>query len=123
MARPTKYKKIYCKRAKEHLAKGYSIKSLSGLFKVNYSTIQLWMQRADKEFSVSIEEGRSLGEALYIKKGLAMIDGSNKGNAQILMFFMKNLYPKWKENPDGTSQDTPVTINFFSKKPEDGEGA
>lgn len=108
--RPTKYKKIYCKRAKEHLAQGYSIKSLSGLFNVAYSTIQLW-QKANEEFSVSIDIGRSLGEQFYIDRAIKLIKG-DKGSSDMLKFMMKNLYKNYKDNPDTDQEVQAININF-----------
>lgn len=109
LGRPPKYKKIYCKQAKEHLAKGFSIKSLAGLFDIVPGTIQHWKD-SHPDFLSSIKKGRSLGEQFYLKKAHGLVDG-NKGSSDMLKFLMKNLY-QFSENPNATENESKININF-----------
>ena len=116
MARPTKYKKIYAKRAKDHLAQGNSVRSLAALFEVTESTIHEWRKHFT-EFSDNINIGQSMSHQFYIDKAKGLIDG-NKGSEKTLFFMMKNIL-KYSDNPvvDEKEQQQPV-FNFFTNPPK-----
>lgn len=57
MSRPTKYKKEYCQKLIEHMAKGYSFESFSAVVNVNQDTLHEWAKpKVSVEFSEAKKE-------------------------------------------------------------------
>lgn len=112
--RPTKYKPSMGKKARDLLANGYSNRVVAGLLGIDESTFYDWL-KLNPRFTKYISEGRAQGEKHYIDCADRMIQGG-KGNAQALMFMMKNIY-RWSDNPViDEAEEKDVTVNFIVKK-------
>lgn len=117
--RPAKYKPIYCKRARQYLAKGYSKRATAGLLEINEDTFYEWI-KVHPEFKEAVQLGSQHGEAMYISKALGMIDG-NKGSFQALQYIMSNVF-KWRSEPKEEQEDSKVIqVTFAVDKPEDSD--
>lgn len=79
MARPTKYKKAYCKVAEDTLAEGFSIAVVAANLDVCRDTIYEWA-KIHAQFSDSIKAGFSKGQAYYERLLKAKVSGQKVKN-------------------------------------------
>lgn len=115
--RPTKYKPIMCKRAKDYLAEGYSKRATCGLLGINDDTFYAWIKQYP-DFSDCVDQGSRLGEAMYIKKAQRLVDGE-KGCFPALAYLLTNLYRYRSEPKDEVEDSKPINIHFSLDKPKD----
>ena len=96
--RPTKYKKVYCKRIKELMAEGLSKEACAGELKINKDTLYEWIKKYP-EFSDSIKEGEALSLAFWERLGIEGTSGKLIGfNSSSWIFNMKNR-AHWRDKP------------------------
>ena len=114
--RPTTYRPIFCKKAKELFAQGMTTKVVCAHIGVSPGIFYQWVKKYPK-FKNSIDEGRALGEQWFLEQAKRMVIGE-RGNYQALAFLMKNLY-RYKDNPEDNSDDKPINITFTIKEPEE----
>lgn len=122
MARPTKYKKEFCKQAVDFLSQGYSVTALAGHLGVAASTVFLWMEEND-EFSESVKEGQAAASAFW-EKLLINNAITGEGNATTCIFGVKNRSrAEWRDKtetelsgPDGGAikTDNKFTVEIVS---------
>jgi len=98
MARPTKYKRAFCKIAEDYLAQGYSKEACAGELGVSRDTLYEWIKR-HTEFSDSIKKGEAKGLAWYEKLLRAKISGQDikgfdpkKSDTACLIFALKTRF-------------------------------
>ena len=114
--KPTKYRHIFNKRAKDFLAKGYSNRVLAGHLQVNESTLYAWIKTHDS-FKQSIVEGKALGEKRLIDMCLNMGDGTTKANFNSVAFLLKNIH-RYSDNPVVDDEEKkPIEITFSVSTP------
>lgn len=113
MARPTKYKKEYCKQLIEHMTKGLSFESFAGVLQVSNKTLYTWAEK-NPEFLHAKKVGTDKSRLFWEKLGVAGAAGKipNFGSASYI-FNMKNRF-KWRDKqPDEDSVN--VTVNLGDK--------
>lgn len=120
IGRPSKYKPIYAKRAKQYLAEGYSKKATCGLLGISQDCFYKWIKDFPS-FAESIEEGSHLGEAAYLKLMKNMASG-DKGNCNAAIFMLKNLF-RYSDTPVESEDSKPIQIQFVVDKPKDDTDA
>ena len=112
---PTKYKPIFCKKARDYLSQGYSKRATAGLLEINQDTFFEWI-KVHPEFAEAVAIGSQQGEANYSKLMLEMSKGA-KGSPQAAIFMMKNLYRYSEHNENDLEKKQPIQINFVVDKP------
>lgn len=111
--RPTSYLPEYCDMLIEHMSKGFSFESFSGLIDVSNKTLYNWLDNQPKFLhakEVAFEKSRLFWEDV----GIQLSTGICAGNASVAIFNMKNRFPRqWRDkheldvsNTDGTLQPT-----------------
>lgn len=103
--RPTKYKPEYCQLLIEHMEKGFSFRSFSGVIKTSIECIYHWRDTIP-EFSDAEKHGRALELLFYEKIGQAGMTGQIPGfNLGAWIFNMKNRF-KWTDRFVGEIEHT-----------------
>ena len=116
LGRPPKYKPVYCKKAKDFLSKGMSVKALCGKLGVAETTIYDWVKKYP-DFSKSVALGRNLGEQQLLEKCNQMVTGDLKPQGlNALKFLMINLYRYSDQPKEETTDSKPININFTLAK-------
>lgn len=104
-----KYTKSIGKKAEKYLSTGMSQRALCGYLNISSSTHDVWKKKYP-EYARHIEKGQYLCEEFYLKKGINLIEG-DKGSAQTLFFFMKNIL-RYRDNIEGDQEKQPINITF-----------
>ncbi|HRN86062.1 MAG TPA: helix-turn-helix domain-containing protein [Candidatus Dojkabacteria bacterium] len=98
MARPTKYKKAYCKKVVDLMSKGYSKEAVAGSLHITADTLYRWV-KIHREFSDAIKEGEVQCRMFWEGLGIDYILGGPqdvKLNATVWIFNMKNRFG-WRD--------------------------
>lgn len=122
--RPTKYNPAFCQFAVDHLALGFSRKSLAGNLAISLSTLQDWITKHE-DFAIAVKIGQSLSADWWEAK-LRDITNGEIGNASTCIFGVKNRsQEEWQDkhevnniSSDGTMTAKPTTINIFGEMPK-----
>jgi hypothetical protein len=100
--RPSKYKKEFCQKLIDFMAKGFSFEAFSGHIEVNQDTLHEWAKR-HPDFSeakdMAFAKNREFWEALGINgiHNESWHQGGSKSlNASVWIFNMKNRF-KWRD--------------------------
>lgn len=98
--RPTSYKKEYAERLIEHMANGLSYLSFAGEIGVAEATLYVW-EKENPDFLEAKTEGFSKNRVYWEKIARDQASGLNDGNASVLIFNLKNRFPKeWRDRQE-----------------------
>jgi hypothetical protein len=99
--RPTNYKPEYCQMIIESMSKGTSVTAFAAEIGVVKDTLYEWA-KVYPDFSDSMKQAMQICEKWWEARGMkGMTEGSQKFNANIWMFFMKNRF-KWSDRTETT---------------------
>jgi len=115
--RPSKYKPEYCEMLIEHMKKGLSFESFSGLVGVHLDTLYEWQKKP--EFSEAKNIGRAYERLFWEKIYTHAAMGYNKlsingkeviinPNPTLIIFKMKNAF-QWRDNQDIINRNVNMT--------------
>jgi len=111
MARPTKYKKEYCKLLEKHLTDGLSFESFGGVVFVNRDTLYEWCKR-HKEFSDTKSRFINASRLWWERLGQHGAAGKLPGfNAASWIFNMKNRFG-WTDRQEVTHEGSEIKIEI-----------
>ena len=107
VGRPTKYKREYCDRLTQWMAKGMSFESFAGDVDVDRDTIYQWA-KVHIEFSDAKKRGSAKSQAFWEKIGVAGSSGKLPGfQTGAWVFNMKNRF-SWKDRQEIVTRDETV---------------
>lgn len=121
--RPTKYKKIYCKRVVECLSEGGFNVTFCASIKISEDTFYEWV-KVHPEFSEAVKVGSAMRKALFLKKveEAAWNPGEFPSNNGLVYLQAHQIgvqvKPDEKDTSDGASE-LAEALNNFAKNPSD----
>lgn len=119
MGRPSKYKKEYCQKLIDHMAKGLSFECFAADIKCTKKTLYNWTEKYP-EFLHAKKEGEVRCQRWWESLGNSLASGSRQGNAAVYIFNMKNRFG-WRDKQEitGDNGDAVKLVIERSKKSDD----
>ncbi|MEW4469017.1 hypothetical protein AB1K62_14415 [Parasphingorhabdus sp. JC815] len=105
MARPTKYKKTYCKQIIAFMENGYSVTAFAGSIGVARSSVYLWADEYP-EFSDALKIAQAKA-AIWWEDRLRAVAQGGEGSAVAAIFGLKNrVADDWREKQEVDHQSS-----------------
>lgn len=129
VGRPDKYKPEYCQQLVDHMATGMSFESFAANIGVHWDTLYEWC-KVHPEFSEAKKEGKCLELKVWENLALCAASGMapksktfmgkvNPQNAAVLIFSLKNKFPKLYRDKTEIEADINVKTSPYGELTEE----